>query len=456
MLDAGHDPSPFPPSRFPAPTVAVIGGGVAGLGAAWLLAARQRVTLFERETRLGGHSHTVEVPGPDGPIPVDTGFIVYNEKNYPNLTRLFRHLGVETRPSSMSFAVSIAEGDLEYAGDHVGALFAQKRNLLRPRMWRMLRDVMRFYRESPKVLANPVYDGVTLRAYLAAEGYSNDFLYDHLLPMGAEIWSCSLDDIGAHPVQAFVGFFDNHGLLQLGHRPQWRTVAGGSREYVALLRAAIQDRGSPLQPGRKALSVRRRGGRVFVTDASGVETGFDRLVIATHADEALALLSDPSDEERDVLSRFHYLANDVVLHGDPTLMPRRRRVWASWNYLSEAREGTGPRICASYWMNRLQSIDPRVPLFVTLNPVREPDPATVHARFVYDHPQFDASALAAQRRLPALQGVRNTWFCGSYFGHGFHEDALASGLAAAESAGGAPRPWGRADQHAVVPAVAAE
>ena len=297
--------------------------------------------------------------------------------------------------------------------------------------------LLRFYREAPALLDKADYAHVTLRDYLEEAGYSEDFLYDHLLPMGAEIWSCSLDDIGAHPVQSFVRFFDNHGLLQLGARPQWRTVTGGSREYVRRLRDRLS---ATVATGRAARHVRRTAGGVTVTDALGKTALFDRVLIATHADEALGLLEDPSAAEREVLGAFRYIANDVVLHGDKSLMPRRRAAWSSWNYLCDDRRPISPRVCATYWMNRLQSLDPRVPLFITLNPIRAPRDDLVYRRFQYDHPQFDTAALAAQKRLAGLQGVAATWFAGSYAGHGFHEDALASGLAAAEALAAGHRP----------------
>jgi len=416
--------------------VAVIGAGVAGLGAAWALGRRHRVTLYERDRRLGGHSNTIEVPWRGGSVAVDTGFIVYNTETYPNLVRLFGHLGVETRPSNMSFAVSLDGGRLEYAGDSLGAVFAQKRNLVNLRHYAMLRDVLRFYRNAPDLLVAPDA-GVTLGFYLHAERYSAGFIEDHLLPMAAAIWSCSTRQILSFPAVSFVRFFANHGLLRLGDQPQWRTVAGGSREYVRRIARSL---GSSARPGFGVAALRRLGDGVEVVDGSGQRRRHDRAVMAVHADQALALLADADAEERAVLGAFAYQRNHAYLHQDESLMPRRRAVWSSWNYLGQ-RDGDGGRsVSVTYWMNRLQGIDPDCRLFVSLNPRRLPSDHGTIAAFAYDHPLFDARALAAQASLPAIQGRRRVWFSGSYCGYGFHEDALSSGLAAA-TALGAPPPW---------------
>jgi predicted NAD/FAD-binding protein len=416
--------------------VAVIGAGVAGLGAAWALSRRHRVTLYERERRLGGHSNTVDVPWRDGSIAVDTGFIVYNTDTYPNLIRLLEHLGVETRPSDMSFAVSVDDGRLEYASDSLAALFAQRRNLVNLRHYAMLRDVLRFYRQAPLLLATPDL-GTTLGDYLRRERYSPGFVDDHLLPMAAAIWSCSTRQILCFPAVSFVRFFVNHGLLRLADRPQWRTVAGGSREYVRRIARAL---GSPAWTGLPVAAIRRTDSGVEVIDSSGHRRHHDRVVMASHADQSLSVLADADDGERDVLGAFAYQRNRAYLHRDTALMPRRRTVWSSWNYLGQRDDNGDRSVSVTYWMNRLQGIDPACPLFVSLNPRREPRAEDWIAAFDYDHPLFDARALAAQTRLPTIQGRRRVWFCGSYCGYGFHEDALSSGLAAA-SALGAPPPW---------------
>ncbi len=426
-----------PDSSPPGSDFAVIGSGVAGMSAAWLLSKRHRVTLYEKEDRIGGHSHTVDVKTKFGTIPVDTGFIVYNEANYPNLTALFRHLGVETSASDMGFAVSLDDGALEYAGTLQG-LLAQPSALLRRDYWRMLSDTLRFYREAPTALAEPGAARVSLGDYLAANHYSDAFARLHLLPMGAAIWSSSIEDMLAHPAAAFARFFTNHGLFKLTGRPQWRTVTGGSIEYVKKLTAPFA-RNARLGAGIKAIL--RDDAGVVIVDANGNRARHDGVVIAAPADQALAMLENPSAEERALLGSFRYRPNQVVLHADPALMPKRKAAWSSWNYLGRSDAHANADLCVTYWMNKLQPIDRRVPLFVTLNPPAMPREDLVHGVFTCAHPVFDAPALAAQSRLWQLQGARRTWFCGSYFGSGFHEDALQAGLAAAEDAGGLRRPW---------------
>jgi predicted NAD/FAD-binding protein len=408
------------------------------MSAAWLLSQHHKVTVFEREGRIGGHTNTVEADGLAGPVPVDTGFIVYNEETYPNLVALFRHLEVPTKPSDMSFAVSTDGGALEYAGTDLRGLFAQKTNAFRPGFWRMLRDIRRFYTEAPRLLEDDTADALTLGAYLDENGYSEAFLRHHLLPMAAAIWSAPADSMRGHPVREFIRFFENHGLLKFSDRPQWRTVAGGSREYVRRLTAAYADR-IVLNAGARTIT--RRPGSVTIEDDRGITQAFDHVVIAAHADQALAMLDDPSVDERRLLGAITYHRNQAVLHSDPDLMPRRPAAWASWNYLSRTQDDGSAAVCVTYWMNNLQGIDRSIPLFVTLNPNRPIRDEHVIRSFIYEHPYFDTAAVHAQRQLWDLQGMRNTWFCGSYFGAGFHEDALQAGLAVAEELGGLRRPW---------------
>ncbi|MBB4265834.1 NAD(P)/FAD-dependent oxidoreductase [Roseospira visakhapatnamensis] len=425
--------------------IAVIGTGIAGMAAAWLLSQRHHVTVFERGDYVGGHSNTVEAPGRDGrPVPVDTGFIVYNTANYPNLTALFDHLQVPTQLSDMSFAASLDDGRLEYAGSGLGGLFAQPANIARPRFWSMLRDLLRFYREAPAFLADPSARVTTLGEYLDANRYGRPFVEDHLLPMGAAIWSTPTADMRAYPAAAFIRFFENHGLLRLRDRIDWRTVTGGSREYVRRLTAPFADR---IHLNTKIMSIRRANGSVMIEDLRGELHVADDIVLACHADEALALLSDADDRERTILQGFRYTRNRAILHTDASLMPRARRAWAAWNFLG-TRDAEGTRqVCVTYWMNKLQGIDERTPLFVTLNPPREPARNTVIRGFLYDHPLFDREALAAQHQVWRLQGHRNTWFCGAYMGSGFHEDGVQAGLAVAEALGGLRRPWQVPDEN---------
>lgn len=412
--------------------IAVIGTGVSGLSAAWLLSHAHNVTLFEQADYAGGHSNTVEVPGPDGPIAVDTGFIVFNEPAYPNLSALFAHLDVASKPTEMSFAVSMSSSGLEYAGNDIFSLFAQKRNIFNRRFWSMLGDIRRFYAAAPKHIGEMA--GLTLGAYLDAHGYGAPFREDHLYPMAAAIWSIPAREVEQYPAAAFTRFCENHGLLKIAGRPLWRTVQGGSREYVRKLTAPVNGRVYLMAPVRR---VTRDPDGVAVSWAEGEER-FDHVVIATHADQALGMLADPSESERSLLGRFRYARNETILHGDERLMPKLRSVWSSWNYLASDADAS---LSVTYWMNRLQGIPMTTPLFVTLNAGTPPREALVYRRFSYEHPIFDLAALEAQRNLWSLQGSRRTWYCGAYFGAGFHEDGLQAGLAVAEQLGGVRRPW---------------
>ena len=417
--------------------IAVIGSGIAGMSVAWLLNKHHKVTVYEKNQRIGGHSNTVDALTKDGLQPVDTGFIVYNERNYPNLTALFEHLNVPTRDSEMSFSASLESGGYEYAGTDLNGLFGQRSNLVSPRFWRMIKDLLRFYKEAPIFLKTSGENDLSLGAYLARQNYSDGFLKDHLLPIGAAIWSTTAAEMQAYPAKAFIRFFESHGLLLIRNRPQWRTVDGGSREYVKRL---TRDYINRIKFGG-VKSVRRFPDHVEITDVAGDISTYDHVVIAAHADEAIALLTDPDTHEKTLLGSWRYTENRAVLHSDPKLMPRRPRVWSSWNFMETQPSQATNSLCVTYWMNRLQSIGPDNPLFLTLNPNTEPAAGTIFEEFTYSHPFFDAAALATQSQLWSLQGKNRTWYCGSYFGYGFHEDALQSSLAVAEQLGGLKRPW---------------
>ncbi|MEM7192087.1 MAG: FAD-dependent oxidoreductase [Pseudomonadota bacterium] len=415
--------------------IAVIGSGISGLSAAWLLSKQHKVTLFEQDPRLGGHTNTVTVETADGAIPVDTGFIVYNERNYPNLTALFTYLGVRTEPTQMTFAVSADKGAFEYAGSPT-RLFGQISNLFRRRQWQLVFDLFRFFRTAKRKLTNYPAD-ISLGAFLKAENYSDAYIEDHIIPMGAAVWCTSSNAMLDFPAATFIHFYDNHGMLQAVNQPGWRTVSGGSSKYVARM---VADGKFGTVAGTPVCKVRRMPSCVSVEDADGVVRMFDQAIIATHADQALQMLAEPEADEQELLGAFSYDRNRTVLHRDKTFMPRRRRLWQSWNYLKRG-EGFETKLCVTYWMNSLQSLPTETDLFVTLNPPWDIHPKAIDLEVDYDHPIFDAEAIDAQRRLWSLQGQGGIWFCGGYFGYGFHEDGLQSGLAVAEQLGRVRRPW---------------
>ncbi|OWY37522.1 NAD/FAD-binding protein [Xenophilus sp. AP218F] len=416
--------------------IAVIGAGIAGLAAAYLLSRRHAVTLFEAADRLGGHTHTVDVTVAGVSFAVDTGFLVFNDRTYPNLIALFAELGIASHPSDMSFSVSRGQGRLEWAGSDLGSVFAQRRNLLSPGFLGMLADILRFNRQAERNLSRVVQTPQTLGQLLDADGYGRQFRDDYLLPMAAAIWSSPCRDILAFPAETFLRFCLNHGLLQIRDRPQWRSVPGGARQYVDKIAATLDD----VRLSTPVLQVRRQddGARVVTQDG---EFPFDAVVFACHAPQTLAMLADADDMERAALSAVRYQANDAVLHTDAALLPRRPRAWSAWNFIAD-RDDAGQAVGVSYLLNQLQPLPVDTPLIVTLNPPRPPDPARVLGRFRYQHPLLDEAAIAAQRRLPALQGRRACWFAGAWTGYGFHEDGLKSALRVAADFGVAPD-WAR-------------
>lgn len=427
-------PAEFANSSTPR-RVAVVGSGVAGLAAAWLASRVCPVTLFEAAERPGGHARTVVTP--EG-VAVDTGFIVYNTDAYPNLVAWFDHLGVPTQASDMSFAVSRDAGAFEYGGQGARPLFANPGNLLRPRFWSMIADLARFYRMAPERRRTGAAAGLTLGEFLAAEGFGKPFIEDHLYPMAAAIWSTPTTGIGDYPAESLIRFFENHRLLQFLDRPVWRTVSGGSRTYVERVLGDLRGQIRLNAPVRRI--ERGAAGVTLYTEGETPRT-YDAVILACHADQALAMLAEPRTAESDVLGAFGYTANRAVLHSDTRLAPRRKAIWSAWNYMSVRDAEGGRSLCVTYWMDLLQNLEGSRPHFLTLNPVIEPDPALVLDEVAFTHPRFDLAALNAKASLWSLQGAGGVYFAGAYFGDGFHEDGLQSGLAAAELATGARRPW---------------
>ncbi|MDX6769249.1 MAG: FAD-dependent oxidoreductase [Elusimicrobiota bacterium] len=419
--------------------VAVIGSGVAGIVSAWELSkAGWEVALYEKERRLGGHTHTVVVEdGPDAGTPVDTGFIVCNDRTYPGFHRFLAELGVGWRWSDMSFGYHDENSGLQYAGTGPSGLFAQRSNLLSPAYWRLLAGIVRFNAPALKDLERGAFSGLTLGEYLARRGFARAVVEHYVLPIGAAIWSTGLDGMRDFPAEAFVRFFKNHGLLSLTDRVRWQTVVGGSHAYLKAFRARFP---GEVLSGAPVESLRRlAGGGVEVTARGSAPRVFDRAVVAAHADEALALLADPSPEERELLGAWSYSKNRVLLHTDASFLPADPRARASWNYRRVAGEdGSGPA-SLTYDMNRLQGLKAAKTWLVTLNPRREPAPGALVRELAYAHPTYTFRSLRTQARLPSLNGRRSTWFCGSYFGSGFHEDAVRSALAVARDFAAVPQ-----------------
>jgi predicted NAD/FAD-binding protein len=410
--------------------IAIVGAGIAGLGTAHLLTrAGHVVTVFEAEQWLGGHAHTVDVTLDGIRHPVDTGFLVYNERTYPRLTALFSELDVATVASTMSFAVRHDGAGVEWAGTSLASLFAHPATACKPRYWRMLADIFRFNRAATAMHTDGRVPALSLGAYLNAGGYGAPFRDWYLLPMTAAIWSSPRRDVLEFPLPAFVRFCHNHGLLQIFDRPQWRTVEGGSRRYVDKIVAGLAD----VRRGEPVLRVVRDPRGVLVTSASQAQERFDGIVLACHSNQAQQLLGDASHAERALLSSVRYQDNRVVLHTDPRVLPRSRRAWSAWNYLAVDDPDGERAVTVSYLINQLQPLPWQQPVIVTLNPPYELDPAHVIDEFEYAHPLLDGRALAAQAHLAQSQGQRRTWFAGAWMGYGFHEDGLASAHAVADS-----------------------
>lgn len=410
--------------------VAVIGAGISGLGCAHRLDdLGHQVSVFESRDRIGGHTATYDVKLGARRYAIDTGFIVYNENTYPQFIELMKSLQVVTKPTSMGFSVSDDQSGLEYAGNNLNTLFAQRRNLISPRFLNMVREILRFNREAVADLdAGRLSTDETLGIYLDRNGYSTGFQRSYLLAMTSAIWSADFTDSRDFPVEFFIRFFRNHGLLQVSQRPQWRVIDGGSREYLGPLTAPFEDN---IFVNHRVVSVLRQGpAGVTVKFANGREEIFDEVVIAAHSDQALAMLGDATALEQEILGAIPYRDNDVVLHTDDRLLPRNRKTWSSWNY--RLKPGTD-RAVVTYNMNILQGICSPETFCVTLNDSSSINPARVLGRFNYAHPQFTVAGIKAQQRWQEINGVNGTWFCGAYWHNGFHEDGLASGLRVADA-----------------------
>lgn len=411
--------------------IAVVGSGVSGIGAAWMLSGAHDVVLFEADRRLGGHTNTVRLDLADETHDVDTGFIVHNRRNYPVFCGLLDAWGVETQPSEMSFSVSCARSGLEYAGTNLNGLFAQRRNIVRPEFATLLREIVRFGRAGRALLAeipeHASVDGPSLDDFLAAHAFAPVFVDRYLIPLGSAVWSADPATFARFPARSLLQFLDNHGLLTLVDRPRWRTIVGGSHRY---LEAATRSMRAEVRTSAAVRRIERDHAGVTVTSDGRTER-FDQVVLAVHADQALAMLADPAPEEAQVLSAVRWQRNVAVLHTDASVLPRAPRAWAAWNYHRPADERGLPTV--TYLMNRLQRLRSRETICVTLNREHEIDPARVHASFVYHHPVFDRAAVAAQARWDEINGVRNTWYCGAWWGYGFHEDGAASAQRVADA-----------------------
>ncbi len=410
--------------------VAVIGSGISGLGAAWLLSRRYEVRLFEQRSRLGGHTHTVVHDADGRDLSLDTGFIVYNEKTYPLLTRLFNELSVETQSSDMSFSVSCANPDIEYASHSLGGLFANRSLVLSPTHLRMLFDIVRFGRRGRQILAGAGDPEVTIAQFLSAGRFSRTFATYYLMPMVSAIWSSGTEAAADYPRDPLLRFLDNHGLLQVSGQPEWRTVVGGSSSYVGPMTRPFCDR---IHLGQAVEKVIRRADGVEIVLDDDSRHGFDHVVIAAHADQALAMLAEPSAEEVELLGWWRYSVNSTWLHTDAALMPRRRAAWASWNYLMS--DASRESASLTYHLNRLQRLDEDREYLVSLNPEAEPVSESVIRHMSYRHPIFTRQSVETQSELPQINGRNRTHFCGAYFGNGFHEDGLASAVAVADDLG---------------------
>ena len=411
--------------------IAIIGTGISGLTAAYVLHKHHDITVFEANDTIGGHTATVDVEMNGKNWAIDTGFIVYNDWTYPNFIRLMDELKVKNLPTEMGFSVHCERTGFEYSGSSLGSLFAQRKNIFNPSFWRMLWDIVRFNKEAITDLeTGKIPEGITLGEYLQSRGYGSYFIDRYLVPMGAAIWSASTQMMTAFPLKFFVQFFKNHGLLSINNRPQWRVLQGGSRAYLAPITAPYRDR---IKVGSPVTAIRRTAEGVFLRVNGGEEQQFDQVIIASHSDQALAMLSDATALEQRILGAIPYQANEVILHTDERMLPKAKAAWASWNYHLAGNEK--PYTVLTYAMNILQRLDCDTTFCVTLNNTDAIDPEKILRRFNYAHPVFTLDGIAAQQRWSEINGVNNTWFCGAYWRNGFHEDGVFSALRVCEGLG---------------------
>lgn len=414
-------------------TLAIVGTGISGLGAAWFLHTRYDLSLFEQNEYVGGHTNTIVVQEGGRDVPIDTGFMVFNHVTYPLLTRLFRELGVETKPTDMSFSVQHCPSGLEYNGGNVNLLFGQRRNLFSPRHWRMLLSIDRFNKEAIAALDDPQYANCTLGEYIRLRGYGDDMLHRYLVPMSSAVWSTPPDRMLDFPAMTLLRFWQNHGFLGLDCRHQWHTVVDGARSYVRKISAPFSER---IQRHRKVVQVRRDRAGAMLTFSDGTTASFDKVLLACHGDQALALLADPTEAETCLLKEFSYQPNTATLHTDASFMPRTKRCWASWNYRIDETSDNRILPTTHYWMNSLQHVSPHVNYFVSLNCADRVAPDHVLKQIKYEHPLFSLGAIRAQAELPSLNSIssdQTTYYAGAWFKYGFHEDGLASALSCARA-----------------------
>lgn len=413
--------------------IAIIGSGISGLGAAYLLNPSHDISIYEKNTYIGGHSRTVDIKTDGKVIPVDTGFIVFNYRNYPNLTGLFGHLNVPVAKSDMSFGVSIDNGWLEYGTRRPLDIFAQKSNLLRPGFWKMLADIIKFNAKAKQYLESDL----TLGQCLEKLGLGVWFRDYYLLAMGGAIWSTPTKGMLDFPARAFIKFFDNHGLLTVNDQPQWYTVQGGSKEYVKILTASFKDK---IKLGCAAEKVTRTKDGIELIDSEGKTEKYDQVIFACHSNQVMQILENPTQAEQQIIGDIKYQANEMILHSDISFMQKRRNAWCSWVYLSESQKDDSKSVSLSYWMNNLQPLDTDKPIIVTLNPGRQPHPQSVFDRYTFHHPVFDEKAVLAQSRIEDIQGKDKIWFAGAWQRYGFHEDGLLSAVNIAQKMG-VKIPW---------------